>query len=213
MFENIISMLKKAANAENNNIKKELEKLNKKVNNLNEVKNQSEVEVKKDIYEYSQRSLDSLFERKRHIEIKSLYVLQASAVLVTLFTTLFGIINTKINYSVYMIVGIVMFYILILIAILCLLIALDDTIARWFKPKNEKDNFTFLNPPQVDDIITALKENYDLTRYYTLMSKAIKKSIKSGDIINKVKVKYFHIGVRVFITSVVVVIFLGILVA
>lgn len=164
MLKNINDILKKVVNVESDDIKKELDKLNKKVNDLSKEKNQSEIEVKKDIYEYSQHSLDSLFERKRHIEIKSLYVLQASAVLVTLFTTLLGIISTKIKYSIYMTIGIILFYILILIAILSLLVALDDTIASWIKPKKEKDKFNFLNPPEVDDIMATLKENYDLIR-------------------------------------------------
>lgn len=171
---------------------------------------QNEYEVKKDLYEYSKYKLNSLMERKRHIETKSLYVLQASAVLVTLFTALMG---SRANKNNIIIIMETIFYALILFSMISLLISLDDTVVSWFKHKKDKANNNYLDTPEVKDIEDTLQYNYDLLRYYSLMTDAFVKSNNSGDVITIMKVKYFHYGLRLFIGAVIVLSMMGIILA
>ncbi|OOM75488.1 hypothetical protein [Clostridium sp. BL-8] len=215
----------------------------KEESNFDKKNNQAELDIRKDIYDHSRNYLDSLLERKRHIEIKSLYVLQASAALVTLFTAL--LTPVKVQYSIPMKIAIFAFYALILVAIIFLLIVLDDTIANSklirkicfgkddadekieknkdklneesnqanIDSKNKKNNDNFLNLPRSRGILEKMNGNYDLIFYYRKMTKALDKSINSGHKITTIKTKFFHLGIRVFIAAVVVVISLGILIA
>ena len=204
--------------------KKRYKKYRNSNNSQIQIDHKNEYEVKKDLYEYSKYKLNSLMERKRHIETKSLYVLQASAVLVTLYTALMGRIGSKNNI---IIIIETVFYILILLSILLLLASLDDTIVSWFKHKKDKnknnnvdksevkdeDSSNYLDTPEVKDIEYTLKGNYDLLRYYTLMTNAFVKSNNSGDVIAIMKVKYFHYGLRLFIGAVIMLSIIGIILA
>lgn len=171
---------------------------------------QNEYEVKKDLYEYSKCKLNSLMERKRHVETKSLYVLQASAVLVTLFTALMGGMANK---NIIIIIMEILFYTLILFSMFSLLVSLDDNIVSWVKHKEDKDNNNYLDTPEVRDIESTLQDNYDLLRYYRLMTNAFAKSNNSGDVITIMKVKYFHYGLRLFIGAVMMLLIMGIILA
>jgi len=107
-------------------------KSNKVYSDADDIRDKKENELYKEIYTYANNKLEQLHERKRHIEIKSLYVLQATAVVVTLFTALLnycGELPEQLSWLSSL--GIFSFYVVVAITIFFLISSLNDGIVTW----------------------------------------------------------------------------------
>lgn len=201
----------------------------------------SEEELLSEIYTYSKEKLSELHERKRHIEIKTLYVLQASVIIVTLFTILLKYCDkfTGIFVTIsHVFIGI--FYIVLTLSVIVLLFALNDNISKlkFIKWKfrdifeqmdndyeiykittktEENDDIKkgeYIETPYVIDLLNMSKKNKcNKTIYFKRLCKQYHLSIYSADKINIVKNYCFVFGTKLFIVALIIIISLGILIA
>lgn len=159
-----------------------------------------------ELYNYSVKLLEMKLERKRHLEIKCLYVLQAAAILVTLYLGLVDKINVvTTNSTVLVVILKILFYLAIAITLFLLLISLNDGITNFFKPK-EAGAFRDTILPELimnehpEDTVDDFHEN--LIRDFS-------QSIASADDIIEVKTRLFNKAVTTFIIAVIILIILG----
>ncbi|MBU3176672.1 hypothetical protein KPL47_09835 [Clostridium estertheticum] len=202
--------------------------------NDNKMRLQEEIEHYKEVYEYAQKELDDLVERKRHIEIKILYLLQACALVITLFTALIGyIINDDFMYIKFSSYLVVVFYIAIALSVICLVISLDDTLASW---KFTKSLFLIIYKTNMDKELKEVYEDgetiglhkeaptskllleVDINEigkrsYYRRIIKSFIRSTMTSRTLLLCKNMYFTFALKLFVTSIILVIALGILVA
>jgi len=166
-------------------------------------------EVKKELYNYAVKKLEMRHESKRHVEIKSLYILQASTVLITLFTGLLAYSdNVNQCFKIPILILKFLFYILAALSILSLLISLDDTIANWFK--KGKDGL-YQDTLEADEILDAINKHNK--SFFDNIIIDLSKSSKSANRIIEVKDRFMKFGMRLFIFSLAVLVILGIIIA
>lgn len=177
----------------------------------------------KEIYDYSLHELDSLYERKRHIEIKSLYTLQASAIVITLFSTLIKFTDIPSYISIILIFA---FYCVMVFGVFLLLLSLKDTILKYCLIRHIVDKLdktsVGINVKGIKDADKKYIETprpYKLLKYeniqkhYKDMAYSISRSIYSLNRINIAKDLLLKMGLDSFVISICIVILLGILVA
>lgn len=154
----------------------------------------------KEIYDFSIKALETKLERKHHLEIKSLYILQATAVLITLFVgfqdKIGNITDSKLqaNY-IFFRNG---FYTCILVSLVALLLSLIDALTGKFKD--------FQHPYKLyyqSDVNQTVKE------YYVKQIDYLIEAINSVDIIIAKKVRFFNIGVSFFVFAVCLLLIIG----
>lgn len=152
------------------------------------------------IYVYSMDVLNIKLERKHHLEIKSLYILQATAILITLFVGFQD--NISNNLSIQQQANFIFFrnsfYITILVSLVALLLSLFDKISGQFQDV-QYPSVLYYDYPRY----TILKE------FYEEQVKYISNSIESVDSIIKKKIKIHSIGLIFFIIAVILLIIIG----
>lgn len=154
----------------------------------------------KEIYDFSIKAVEIKLERKHHLEIKSLYILQATAVLITLFVgfqdTIGNISDSKLqaNY-IFFRNG---FYLCILISLVALLLSLIDALTGQFKDFQHPRKLYFET-----DVDQTIKEYYVRQIEYLIIS------IDSIDTITSKKAKLFSIGVSFFVFAVFLLLIIG----
>jgi hypothetical protein len=176
-----------------------------------DLKDLYDVEIRKleHIYSFSKQKIESKLQTKAHLENKCMNLLQASAVLITLFVGIMSFkqditlelqsIIVKIEYA---------FFLTLLITIITLLLSLDDSIANWYKREKEGLYEDTKKPSE----ILNLSEN-DMKHYFENMIKDFSKSIESVDRIMEKKNKYFNRALRLFILSLIVLVLMGTIIA
>lgn len=153
----------------------------------------------KEIYDFGLKSLDTKLERKHHFEIKTLYILQATAILITLFVGFQDKISDKLTAVQQMnfIFFRNSFYIAIGITLLSLLGSLFDAIFTKF--------IDFKSPKT----LVEHYRNYDKITYYEQQIEYFTKSIDSVDKIISQKVVVFNIGILFFFIAIILLISIG----
>jgi hypothetical protein len=154
----------------------------------------------KEIYDYSIKNLEINIDRKHHFEIKSLYILQATAILVTLFVGFKDKITdnlSNVQLANYIFIR-NLFYLAILITLITLLLSLFDAIFGKFEDIQDPKVLYYEYP-----IKTTLKE------YYEEQVKLFSISINSSKKILGKRIIFYNIGLISFIFSVVLLILIG----
>lgn len=153
----------------------------------------------KEIYDFALKSLDTKLERKHHFEVKALYILQATAILITLFVGFQDRISNKlttlqlINY-IFFRNG---FYITIAITLVALLASLFDLFFGKFvdmqSPKTLKEHY----------------QGYNNSIYYEHQIEYLTDSINSVDKIIGRKIIVFDVGIFFFFSAIMLLICIG----
>lgn len=153
----------------------------------------------KEIYDFGLKSLDTKLERKHHFEIKALYILQATAILITLFVGFQDKISDKLTnlQQINFIFFRNGFYIAIGVTLVALLGSLFDAIFTKF--------IDFKSPKTLKEYY----QNYNMTTYYEQQIEYITKSIESVDKIVSQKVFVFNIGIIFFFVAILLLISIG----
>lgn len=149
----------------------------------------------KEIYDYALNLLDIKLERKHHLEIKSLYVLQATAILITLFLGFKDKIGNGLNSNqlVQFIVLRDLFFISVGVTLVSLLLALLDKIVSGAE--------AFCDLPSPETILDEYPDDTN-TQYQEQIIRNTSDSIDSADGLIKNKIKLFNIGLILFIVSI-----------
>lgn len=153
------------------------------------------------VYEYAVNQYESLLERKRHIEIKTLYLLQIIVVLVTLFV---GIVNSLVSSEIKIIILQSVFYIAALIALVLAIISLNDNINIWFSGK--KGEIRDISIGKMKEL--ALKDG-DLEEFYKEVIDSIDNSKKRLIELTANKVKCFNMAILCTCIATTVLILIG----
>jgi hypothetical protein len=164
-------------------------------------------DILKEIYDYSLKELEIVLERKHHLEIKSLYVLQPTAVLIALFL---GFIDKMGNdiigvQEIQVIILRDCFYVTIVITLILLLLALNDSIINYFS-KGTDGLFSDLPLPNT---ILENHSNDTLQDFQGNIIKNVSNSIESTINIISLKVSLFYWALFSFIFSIVTLILIG----
>jgi hypothetical protein len=153
----------------------------------------------KEIYDFALKSLDTKLERKHHFEVKTLYILQATAILITLFVGFQDKISDKLNtlQQINFIFFRNGFFISIAITLVALLASLFDMLFG---------KFVDLQPPKK---LTEHYKDSDNAIYYEHQIGYLTNSIESVDGIIKKKIVVFNIGIVFFFIAIILLICIG----
>lgn len=155
-------------------------------------------EIIDEIYKHSINQLENTKQIKRHVEIKSLYLLQATAILLTLFSALGPHSNNTVN-----IFFEIIFYFVIVGTVIILLLSLNDTLING---NIENNNKTF---KEIEYPLTLLykfnKEEIEVYEYKVALIKNNDECLRVLDNIIKVKARRFELGLIGFTTSMIIV--------
>lgn len=168
-------------------------------------------ELINDVFNYAQSMYEDIMSRKQHIEIKILSVLQATAILTALYSAVCGVYVIDDNELLFQIkVLSIIFYCLSSIAILVLLLALDDKIKHKIFKKHSGFFRETKPPKELLEIIINSDEKMDRTEILEKLIVDYDTSIQSGKDILIEKDKFLIYGVRFFIYAIMTLIIIGI---
>lgn len=141
--------------------------------------------IDKEIYTFLLDSYNQHMERKRHIEIKILYLLQATAILITLFL---GLVSQSVNAieSIKININEMVFYCSIAVALITLTISLVDTLLNHGRLSFDID---------VGEFVEQTKDIDSRDQIYQMLIPNIKKTIESIVSICKVKNRLLCISI------------------
>ncbi|MEG0563181.1 hypothetical protein [Anaerorhabdus sp.] len=158
----------------------------------------------KEIYDYSFSNLEGLKNSKRHLEIKSLYVLQATALLLTLFLALDNSATSVVLICLKMV-----FYLVIAFTVLLLLLGLNDSILSIFGLNKDGLQRQTLDPETI--LISAKSNNDSLNQYQTNFIIDNTHCHKNLSKLIDVKAKLFNLSLFGFTSSMFIVILMAFL--
>lgn len=171
-----------------------------------------------EIYQYALKQLEQMYDRKRHIETKGLYLLQGQMIVVTIYLAI--IPKGELN-LIKKIILIVLLVIMIISIFFTILVQRDDILKYGFVKKMMKEKYdvvikdeAFHDLPSVDNIIKHVKEMRSAKEFYERISKSINTSINGIDNVNYAKNHYLNKAIiwfllALFIISIVGIVILG----
>ena len=160
-------------------------------------------EILREIYSSSINCKDDAQKRKQHLEIKSLYLLQAVAILISIF----GLDSVQKNIANLQTFKI-LFYILVGLTLLFLLCCLNDSILEMFTGDKNDLMQVLISPSQI--LEKSIEGNVDINEHLKRSIKDNSKCINSIEKLNKVKSRLFKWGLTAFIFSISILILFGV---
>ena len=154
-------------------------------------------EFLEELYEYSLKELSIKLERKRHLETKALSVLQATAILISLFLGFDSkLINSFSGVKLgKLIILKIIFYMTVAITLVLLLLALNDKVANLFGKNRNKQ---LKDLPSSEEILDDYSED-DVKSFQEKMIRNISDTIKCVDNIIYIKNLLFNFALNSFI--------------
>lgn len=162
-----------------------------------------DIEILREIYATSINCKDDAQNRKQHSEIKSLYLLQAVAILISIF----GLDSVQKNITNLQTFKI-LFYILVGLTLFFLLCCLNDSILAMFTGDENDLMQILLSPSRI--LEKSIEENVDINKHLEKSIKDNSKCIDSIEKLNNVKSRLFKWGLTTFIFAIFILILFGI---